>query len=211
MGRRRPQMVGATATGVLLVIGLMLTACAGAQTSEHGALAAATSGASPTATQQTDPAFPVADPGGKVDAASQHKADTWLAGAVVPPGAVRSNTQPAGVASGAGTDMWCQPMADAVGYWTLPSMSAGDTLTWLRSHASQGMSVTGGSDAAQTSTSAASGGIVVDEPAPMSLEALIFTVTTTGSGSGIRADAFTKADNSVCATASPGTQLGIGG
>ncbi|WP_295118953.1 hypothetical protein [uncultured Leifsonia sp.] len=102
-------------------------------------------------------------------------------------------------------------MADAVGYWTLPSMSTHDTLAWLRSHPSQGMQVMGSNEAVQASNTQASGGTVVDEPTPMSLEALIFTVTSVGSGSGIRADAFAKADNSVCATAPPGAELGIGG
>lgn len=107
--------------------------------------------------------------------------------------------------------MWCRPMADAVGYWTLPSMSAHDTLAWLRSHPSRGMKVTGGNETLQAGNSQAPGGTVVDEPAPMSLEAVIFTVTSRGSGSGIRADAFAKAADSVCATAPPGTELGIGG
>ncbi|WP_370053421.1 hypothetical protein [Leifsonia sp. EB41] len=102
-------------------------------------------------------------------------------------------------------------MADAVGYWTLPNVSADAALAWLRSHPSQGMQVTGGNETPQAGDSRATGGTVVDEPAPTSLEALIFTVTSVGSGSGIRADAFAKADNSVCATAPPGTMLGIGG
>jgi len=163
------------------------------------------------AKQQAAPTFPVADPGGKVDAASQQKADGWLAGAVVPPGAVTARTRPTGVAKRSGTDMWCEPMADAVGYWTLPGMSADDTMAWLGSHPSLGMTVTGGSGNPRSGGETNAGGVVVNEPAPMSLEALIFTVTPIGSGSGIRADAFAKAANSVCATAPPGTALGIGG
>jgi hypothetical protein len=194
----------------LLAVVPVLTACAGEETNAHAAPAPAKSSPSPDPAS-TNPTFPVANPSAKVDDASQHKADTWLAGAVVPSGAVKSSTQPAGVASGATPEMWCQPMADAVGYWTLPSMRADDTLTWLRSHASQGMKVTGGSDNLESGNITIGGGSVVDEPAPVSLEALIFTVTSIGSGSGIRADAFTKAANSVCATAPPGTDLGIGG
>ncbi|GAA4154581.1 hypothetical protein GCM10022286_02360 [Gryllotalpicola daejeonensis] len=153
----------------------------------------------------------MADPGAKVDAASQHKADGWLAGAVVPPGAAKSGTQPAGVADGAGTEMWCAPMADAVGYWTLPHMSADDTMAWLESHPSAGMKVYAATGNVRVGDETNVGGFVVDEPSLLSLEALIFTVTPIGSGSGIRADAFTKAADSVCATAPPGTELGIGG
>ncbi|MFC4244422.1 hypothetical protein ACFOYW_13675 [Gryllotalpicola reticulitermitis] len=102
-------------------------------------------------------------------------------------------------------------MANAVGYWTVPGMSADETMIWLESHASQGMKVTGGSGNQASGSETDTGGTIVDEPSPMSLEALIFTVTPIGSGSGIRADAFTKATTSVCATPPPGTMLGIGG
>lgn len=212
MRRRRAQTLGFAGAVLMLGIGPMLTACAGSA-GAHGApvVSPSPSAASPSAAEQADPAFPVTNPGGTVDAASQHKADTWLAGAVVPAAAVRSGTRPVGVASGSSTGMWCRPMADAVGYWTLPGMSAEDTLAWLRSHPSQGMEVAGGNEAPHASDSQPSGGTVVDEPAPMSLEAVVFTVTSVGSGSGIRADAFAKADDSVCATAPPGTMLGIGG
>jgi hypothetical protein len=204
----RSQRVGFAGALLVLASGSMLTACSSVAFSHDAPTAVPTSSSSG---EQSTPAFPVTDPGETVDAASQHQADLWLAGAVVPAAAVRSDTRPDGVASGTSTGMWCQPMADAVGYWTLPSMSAHDTLAWLRSHPSQGMQVTGGNETPQAGNSQASGGTVVDEPAPMSLEAVIFTVTSMGSGSGIRADAFAKAHDSVCATAPPGTELGIGG
>jgi len=102
-------------------------------------------------------------------------------------------------------------MAHAVGYWTLPNMSADNTMTWLESHPSQGMVFASASGNTRTGGKTNVGGFVVYEPTHMSLEALIFTVTPIGAGSGIRADAFAKAANSVCATAPPGTTLGIGG
>ena len=206
--RIRSSLISGVAS--LTVIGLALTACAGEPTDAHAAPAAAKSSPSPASTQ-AHPAFPVVNPGGKVDAASQHKADSWLADSVVPPGAVRSRTEPAGVAGGASTGMWCKPMAHAVGYWTLPGMSADDTWTWLRSHAGPGMTVASASGNPQSGNDTNVGGTVVDEPAPMSLDAVIFTVTPIGSGSGLRADAFARAANSICATPPPGTMLGIGG
>jgi hypothetical protein len=194
--------------GLFLAVGLMLAACVGDQTHPHDTPAAAKSSPSP---QDSAPQFPVADSGGKVDAASQQKADSWLAGAVVPPGAVRSSTRPDVVATEPAPEMWCKPMAHAIGYWTLSSMSADDTMTWLESHPSQGMVYASASGNPRVGDETNVGGFVVYEPTHMSLEALIFTVTPTGSGSGIRAEAFAKATNSVCATPAPGTMLGIGG
>lgn len=206
----RARAAGFAATALLIALGALLTACASEPTDARAAPATAESSPSPAA-MKSHFTFPVADPGGKVDAASQHKADGWLAGAVVPPGATSSRTQPAGVASGASPGMWCKPMAHAVGYWTLPRMSADDTLSWLRSHASQGMMIASASGNPRSGNETNVGGTVVDEPARMSLEAMIFTVTPIGSGSGLRADAFAQATNSVCATPPPGTMLGIGG
>lgn len=209
MRQRRARYAGLAAMVSVLAIGPMLTACTSSPTSADAAPVAAAS--TPSATRQAPPSFPI-DPATKpVDVASQHKADSWLAGAAVPPDAVRSKTRPAGVADDTGTEMWCTPMADAVGYWTLPNTSAGDAIAWLRAHASQGMRVTGVIQDTQESNAEVPGGTVVDEPAPESIEALIFTVTSIGFGSGIRADAFAEARSSVCATPAPGTMLGIGG
>ena len=217
MRQRSAGRVASVAAGILLLaFAPLLAGCAGTKTSVHPRPAAAqTSPSAPapsiTPTFPDAPAFPVASPGATVDAASQHKAESWVADAAVPPGAVKSSTQPDGVASGAAPEMWCAPMADAVGYWTLPSMSADATLAWLTSHASGGMMVASASGNPRVGNETNVGGTVVDEPAPSSLEALIFTVTPIGSGAGIRADAFTKAAGSVCATPPPGTMLGIGG
>lgn len=208
MRQRRVRLGDFAAVGLLLAVGPMLAACAGGQAIADNA--APTSSQPPTSTQAA-PKFPVADPTGKVDAASQHKADTWLAGAAVPPGAVRSDTRPAGTPTGPAPEMWCTPMAHAVGYWTLPSMSPDNTMTWLESHPSQGMVYASASGNPRVGNETNVGGFVVYEPTHMSLEALIFTVTPIGSGSGIRADAFAKAPNSVCATPPPGVMLGIGG
>jgi len=181
----------------------MLTACTAAQAHAHAAAPASKSGPGPVP--------PVPSPDASVDAASQHKANDWLAGAAVPPAAARSKTQPVGVANNAAPQMWCQPMAHAVGYWTVPNMPPDDTLAWLRAHASRGMDVYAGSGNAYTDNATDAGGTVVDQPELGSLEALIFTVTSVGSGAGIRADAFTMAADSVCVTPPPGTSLGIGG
>jgi hypothetical protein len=102
-------------------------------------------------------------------------------------------------------------MAHAVEYWTLPGMSADDTMAWLESHPSRGMVYASASGNPRTSSETNVGGTVVDEPAHMSIEAMIFTIAPIGSGSGIRADAFAMAANSVCATPPPGVMLGIGG
>jgi hypothetical protein len=102
-------------------------------------------------------------------------------------------------------------MADAVGYWTLPNMLAGDVIAWLGTHTSDGMKVESGGANPQVNNASVASGAVVDVPSLGSVEAVIFTVTSIGYGSGIRIDAFTIAANSVCATPPPGTELGIGG
>jgi hypothetical protein len=102
-------------------------------------------------------------------------------------------------------------MADAVGYWSLPSMDPSAAVSWLSSNPSDRMIVTSSSRDEAAEGTASGGGLVVDQTNLGSLEALIFTVTSTGTGTGIRADAFRKAGDSVCATASPGDSLGIGG
>lgn len=191
--------LGFVAVGPVLAIAPVLAACAALQTTADDA---AQSRPRATSTHQPGPEFPVTSPGGKVDAASQQRADTWLAGALVPPGAVQSRTLPPGVASEETMGVWCTPMADAVGYWTLPSMSAGDTLGWLATHASRSMQVTSGGNIPASETESTAGGSVVDEPMPApSLEAMIVTVTSIGNGTGIRADALARGTNSVCATA----------
>ena len=76
-------------------------------------------------------------------------------------------------------------------------MSPDSTMTWLESHPSQGMVYASASGNPRVGNETNVGGI--------------FTVTPIGSGSGIRADAFARAANSVCATPPPGVMLGIGG
>lgn len=209
---RRHARTSAAVTLVLFtVVGTALAGCAAKSTDAFAARSMSTSSPTPTPSLQATPEFPVLNPGGKVDAASQHTADTWLAGAVVPPGAVRHANRPSEVADGVSIGMWCTPMADAVGYWTVPGMSPDDAMAWLEKHPSHGMLVTGGSGNVTTGNATNPGGSVVDEPQLESLEAMIFTVTASGSGSGIRADAFAKAADSVCAAPLPGTHLGIGG
>ena len=195
--RQRTRTLGFAVAVSLIAVGSILTACAGAQTTNPHARASAKSSAS---SANSDPS---------VDAASQHRADGWVGGAVVPSGAIRSSTQLPGIANGTNVGMWCEPMAHAVGYWALPRMSAADTRAWLVSHPSDDMTVTTGDPTPGSDPDA--GGTVIEQPSDGSLEALIFTVTPRTSGAGVRLDAFAMTADSVCATAPGGSQHGIGG
>jgi len=139
MRKHRAPILGTAATGLLLMIGPALTACTGAPTDAQATSPATAS--SPSPTKKTEPRFPIRPATSPVDAAALKKAETWLAGATVPPGVVVSANRPDGVASSPTPQMWCTPMAHAVGYWTLPGMSADETMAWLTSHSSQGMTV----------------------------------------------------------------------
>jgi hypothetical protein len=208
MSRRGNGLVTIAALSLVAVIGAALSGCAREQAHAQSSPSAAVSH---TAEHTGGPVSPASNPGGNVDAAAKAKAKAWLAAAVVPPSFAESRVRPTGVASSAGTGLWCEPMATAVSYWTAPATSASSALTWLEQNASRGMRVTSVSGDPTAGDSAERGGTVVDERPSDSGEALIFSVTSIGSGSGIRADAFTMAENSKCASAPAGTTLGIGG
>lgn len=70
------------------------------------------------------PAIPTARPGAVVDSAAQAKANRWLAGALLPPGAVRVSDPPPGTTiSDESQGWWCEPMAHAEAFWKIPTMN----------------------------------------------------------------------------------------
>jgi len=134
-----------------------------------------------------------------------------LATADVPPDAISSVSRPTGVASSLAMGFWCQPMADATGYWTVSGMSSGSVVDYLKAHGPEGLTL------AQVTGSKAAGDVhgeaqVVEYAASMTAQnGLIYEVTAVGSGAGIRADAIAVPSNATCATAPPGTSLGYWG
>lgn len=57
-----------------------------------------------------------------------------LATAEIPPRAIGSATRPDGVASAPAMSFWCQPMADATAYWTVPDTTASVVVEYLKAH-----------------------------------------------------------------------------
>jgi len=154
------------------------------------------------------PVFSSPSPGITPDAASMAGARARLAHALVPPGARRSTTRPHGVASALALGFWCQPMADAIGYWTVPGESVKSVVSYLSSHPPQKLTL-----ADEDSSNAAGDPDVVAQMVEYASKSggqdgLIYEVTPLATGAGIRADALVVPTNATCATAPPGTSLG---
>jgi hypothetical protein len=138
-------------------------------------------------------------------------AQNRLATADVPPGSISSTTRPAGVASALAMGFWCQPMADATAYWTVPGMSVDAVVDYLKTHAPHGLTfaeATGTNAAGDTNATVQ---LVEYAATPDAQNGLVYEVTTVGSGAGIRADALAVPANATCATAPPGTAIGYWG
>lgn len=157
------------------------------------------------------PAFPTTAPGAAADAASLAAAQARLATVILPPGAISSATRPAGVASALALSFWCRPMADAIGYWTVPGMSDSAAVDYLKTHTPKGLTleeVTSSNAAGDTSVDAA----VIEYSATKDAQnGLVYEVTTAGAGAGIRADALVVPSRTTCATAPPGATLAAWG
>jgi hypothetical protein len=153
------------------------------------------------------PAIPTPKPGATVDAAAQAKADAWLAGAVLPPGAVKVQSPPSGTSIGSvHQGWWCQPMATAGAYWTVSGMGMVDAANWLRQHPSNGLQVV--YPALETPNPDLTNDSVFDFASPTATEGMTFQLATHGdSGAVIHLEIGVLAQDSVCATAGPGSQL----
>ena len=153
------------------------------------------------------PAIPSPTAGVTADAASRAKADGWLAGAVLPPGAVRVPSPPPGTTiNDQSQSWWCQPMAEADAYWTVTGMSMVEAANWLRAHPSNGLTVV--SPQPETPDPALTNDSVNDFPSATASEGMTFQLATWGSDrTVIHLEIGVLSPNSTCATASPGEQL----
>jgi hypothetical protein len=145
------------------------------------------------------------------DAASSAKAAAWLAGAVLPPGAVRVQSPPTGTRiAGQQQGWWCEPMAKAQAYWTISGMSMIDAANWLRTHPSNGLKVV--FPGLETPNPGETNDYVHDFPSPMAYEGMTFNLATWGAnGAVIHLQLAVLSANSVCATAPPGQGLATAG
>ena len=152
-------------------------------------------------------AIPSPTPGVTADAAAQAKAAAWLAGAVLPPGAVQVSSPPGGTSIDAQNQgWWCQPMAEADAYWTVSGMSMVDAANWLRVHPSSGLKVV--YPQLETPDPDLTNDMVNDFPSPTSFEGMTFNLATWGTdGAVIHLELGVLSSNSTCATPHPGEQL----
>ena len=138
-----------------------------------------------------------------------------LSTASVPSSATRLKSQPSTAWPTVPVRLWCTPEADAVGYWSVAVMTPDRVTLWLEQHPSPGLKVTS-TDSGITSggNGQGSASLVVDQTAPGSFSAILFTVTI-GDGDGtsatIRADATAPAGNAQCPSPTPGVMYGTGG
>jgi len=125
------------------------------------------------------------------DTAMTH-ARAWLAGAVLPPGAIESDAPPAG-APGAATDppSWCFSEASGVfTYWTVPGMSAAEVRDFLLQHPSAGMTFTTvGTPTGPDLADHPAMQLVIQQPTASSHDGMMFTITSVGTSAVVRGEA----------------------
>lgn len=170
---RRVRQWRSAVLGLILVT--ILTGCAAVGTGGEGAGPGSNTAenASSTPTVET-----------VEDAEANALAQSWLDGAVLPPGAVASETVPTRFLS---YYAWpCQPMVERTGYWTVAGASVAETANWLKQNPTGGLIVT-------------TPGSVPDDAnydevnignarAFDSLEGIAYTVSRTADGVAIRAE-----------------------
>ena len=146
--------------------------------------------------------------GSSADAQAEAKAQSWIDGAVLPPGAVLSSEKPL-AAGGYGDAIyrwWCSPMELREAYWTVPGATVAETATFLSEHPTADLIVTlpfreFEGDVIHTAT-------VPNAPTQDSLEGIIYTVAQTKDGVAIRSLVGVIPESAVCPTPDPGTSLG---
>ncbi|WP_156378764.1 hypothetical protein [Microbacterium sp. Root61] len=183
----------------LIVLSVTAVLLAGCATATAGA--APGIGAEPTPSSTSSPTpSPTAT---IVDPEAAAKADSWLEGAVLPPGTVRSENVPSTTPPFANSYYrWpCSPMELRTGYWTLEGANVVDTGNWLRENPTAGLIA--------SNSSPYSGGPEIDSlslgnvPEWDSLEGIAYTVSRTSDGVAIRAEIGVFMTDTVC-TPPPG-------
>ena len=177
----------------LLAVGLL----AGCATGAGGGEPAPSTSASQTPT-----------PTGDVQA--QAKAQSWLDAAVLPPGAVRSETMPNTTVS-FNTEVyrwWCSPMEELTAYWTIAGASVTDTANWLSEHPTADLIVPGPVPAVSPVGREPDIVSLGNVPSRDSLEGVVYTIAATTDGVAVRARIGVIPESAECPTPEPGTSLG---
>jgi len=163
-----------------LALTMMLAGCATGTTAADdggaiGAHAGAATGDDASPTPTTVPA---------VDAEAEATAQSWLDGAVLPPGAVSSEKKPTNFLS---YYAWpCQPMVERTAYWTIEGGTVAETANWLAQNPTGGLMVTTPVHIPEdTDYDEATVG---NAPAYDSLEGIAYTITRMPDGVAVRAE-----------------------
>lgn len=150
--------------------------------------------ASPAAVENTVP---------PEQAAAELQVQSWLDAAVLPDGAVPSETSSVDFLSTYG---WpCTPVATAVAYWTIPGARADETVNWLADHPTADLIVP---FAPHAEPGRAEGVSVGQIPRPDAQEGIVYTVRSTPDGVAIRAQIAAMYETATCPTYADGGQMG---
>lgn len=172
---------------VLVILG-SLTGCASASPAGSGAT-------SPTGGRE--------EPRSEAFLVAQAEADQLVEDAVVPPGA-----EPAvnGPSSGTHYEWWCEPTAEATGYWRVSGADFVEVANWMMEHPTGGMMVPA---AIPMEPGTEPGVVTIGNVSEWgSLEGIAWTITPTSDGVALRAEVGVIPDDAVCPEPEPGTSLG---
>lgn len=120
------------------------------------------------------------------DKAARQKADAWMTGLALPPGAVSTPSSPSSTLSIQHTEWWPTPMVVSTGYWTIAGVTVARTANWLSAHPTRDLvvpvqNVLSEDEDVDIAT-------VGNVPFRDALEGIAYTVAKTSDGVAIRAE-----------------------
>lgn len=136
----------------------------------------------------------------KVDAAAVAKADSWLAGAILPSGAVPSESAPESIYPFSYSYYaWpCSPMETRTAYWTIAGADVIDTANWLKQHPTADLRDPVPFPITVDDESEYDTVTFGNVPEPESLEGIAYTVNRTADGVAVRAEIGVFTEDTVC-------------
>jgi hypothetical protein len=178
---------------ILSAVAVLLTGCA-TTAADSGGAASDSPSASPSSTV--------------VDAAAAAKADAWLRGAVLPPGAVRTDSIPDSTPPINQTNYVspCSPTEQRSGYWTVKNMDVIDAATWMAAHPTGGLIAT--APPPQRGDTPIDGASVGNAKTLDALEGIAWQIARTSDGVAIRAQIVVFTKSTTCPSLPPGESYG---
>ncbi|MEV7963115.1 hypothetical protein [Oerskovia paurometabola] len=117
-------------------------------------------------------------------AAARERAQAWLDAAVVPPGAIRSDSSVATFTSFTGWS--CGPVEELEAFWKIPGATVSETANWLRENPTADLVTTAWAPVPDDPP--VDSAMVGNAPASSSHEGVVYTVMRTGDGVAVRAE-----------------------